>query len=67
MDNSIPLALRPIIHAYVVRMVCQYMEGSKGMDLEAWRKDVSFLLLQAPAIIQSGWSAAQLLRVSVGQ
>jgi hypothetical protein len=48
-------------------MVCQYMEGSKGMDLEAWRKDVSFLLLQAPAIIQSGWSAAQLLRVSVGQ
>jgi hypothetical protein len=37
------------------------------MDLEAWRKDVSLLLLQAPAIIQSGWSAAQLLRVSVGQ
>jgi hypothetical protein len=28
---------------------------------------VSLLLLQAPAIIQSGRSAAQLLRVSVGQ
>jgi hypothetical protein len=32
MDNSIPLALRPIIHACIVRMLCQYVEGSKGME-----------------------------------
>jgi hypothetical protein len=32
MDNSIPLALRPIVHACVVRMLCQYVEGIKVME-----------------------------------